>query len=106
LQIGTTNLFKTSDKILETLEQVYRNPNCCTTVLQEFRKLYQENRNFNSFWAEFQYLAAKIDYSSETLIDKLYNKVSVELERAIITETDPVDIYILARKYQQYNINI
>jgi hypothetical protein len=28
------------------------------------------------------------------------------LEYTIITETDPVDVYTLARKYQQYNINI
>jgi hypothetical protein len=92
--------------MLETLEKVYRDPDRCTTALQEFRKLYQGNRDFNSFWAEFQHLAAEIDYSPETLIDKLYNKVSVDLEYTIITETDPVDIYTLARKYQQYNINI
>jgi hypothetical protein len=91
---------------LETLEKVYRNPDCCTTALQEFRRLYQRNKDFNSFWAEFQYLVAEIDYSPETLIDELYNKVSVDLEYTIITETDPVDIYTLARKYQQYNINI
>jgi hypothetical protein len=91
---------------LETLEKVYRDPDCCTTALQEFRRLYQGNKDFNSFWAEFQYLAAEIDYSPETLIDELYNKVSVDLECTIITETDPVDVYTLARKYQQYNINI
>ena len=106
LRTGSTNPFKSTDKMLETLEQVYRDPNCCTTALQEFRKLYQGNKDFNSFWAEFQYLAAEIDYSPETLIDKLYNKVSVDLEQAIITELDPVDVYTLARKCQQYNINI
>jgi hypothetical protein len=91
---------------LETIEKVYRDPDCCTTALQEFRKLYQGNRDFNSFWAEFQCLAAEVDYSPETLIDELYNKVSVDLEYAIITETDPVDVYTLARKCQQYDINI
>jgi hypothetical protein len=49
LRASTTNLYKTSDKILEILEKVYRNPDCCTTALQEFQKLYQENRDFNSF---------------------------------------------------------
>jgi hypothetical protein len=92
--------------MLETLEKVYRDPDRHTTALQEFQKLYQGNRDFNSFWAEFQYLAAEIDYSPETLIDKLYYKVSVDLEYTIITKTDPVDIYTLARKCQQYNINI
>ena len=106
LRAGATNPFKSADEMLETLEQVYRDPNCCTTALQEFRKLYQGNRDFNSFWAEFQRLAAEIDYSPETLIDKLHNKVSVDLEQAIITELDLVDVYTLARKCQQYNINI
>jgi hypothetical protein len=106
LRTSTTNPYKTSDEMLETLEKVYRDPDHRTTALQEFWKLYQGNRDFNSFWTEFQHLAAEVDYSPETLIDKLYNKVSVDLEHAIITKTDPVDVYTLARKYQQYNINI
>jgi hypothetical protein len=106
LRASATNPYKTSDEMLETLEKVYRDPDRRTTALQEFRKLYQGNRDFNSFWAEFQRLAAEVDYSPETLIDELRNKVSVDLEYAIITETDPVDVYALARKCQQYDINI
>jgi hypothetical protein len=49
LRASTTNPYKTSDKILDILEKVYRNPDCCTTALQEFRKLYQGNKDFNSF---------------------------------------------------------
>jgi hypothetical protein len=92
--------------MLEVLERIFADPNRRMTALQEFRKLYQGNKDFNSFWAEFQRLAAEIDYSPETLIDELRNKVSAELERAIITETDPVDVYALACKCQLYDQNI
>ena len=57
-------------------------------------------------WAEFQRLTAEIDCSPETLIDELRNKVSAELKRAIITETDPVDVDALARKCHLYGQNI
>jgi hypothetical protein len=106
LRSGSVNPFKSAEEMLEVLERIFADPNRRMTALQEFRKLYQGNKDFNSFWAEFQRLAAEIDYSPETLIDELRNKVSAELERAIITETDPVDVYALARKCQLYDQNI
>jgi hypothetical protein len=106
LRPGSVNPFQSAEEMLEVLERVFGDPNRRMTALQEFRKLYQGNKDFNSFWADFQRLAAEIDYSPETLIDELRNKVSAELERAIITETDPVDVYALARKCQLYDQNI
>jgi hypothetical protein len=106
LRSGSANPFKSAEEMLEVLERIFADPNRRMTALQEFRRLYQGNKDFNSFWAEFQRLAAEIDYSPETLIDELRNKVSAELERAIITETDPGNVYALARKCQLYDQNI
>ena len=98
LRSGSANPFQLAEEMLEALERVFGDLNRRMTALQEFRKLYQGNKDFNSFWAEFQRLSTEIDYSLETLIDELRHKVSAELERAIITETDPVDVYALACK--------
>jgi len=106
LRTGSTNPFVSTEDMFEVLERVYGDPNRRQTASAEFRRLYQGGKDFNSFWAEFQRLAAGIDYSSENLVDELRSKVSAELERAIITETGPADIYALARKCQLYDQNI
>lgn len=106
LRSDAINKFTTADEMFETLDRVYGDPDRAQTAQNDFRKLYQGTKDFNSFWADFQRLSSELDYSPKTLISELRNKVSAELERAIITEIDPVDVYALARKCQLYDQNI
>lgn len=44
-------------------------------------------------------MAAKLDFTQETLIDKLQKKLFAELEQALITKVNPTSVYDLACKY-------
>src|SRR5271168_3581402 len=103
LRENAVNAYTTAAQMLETLERVYADPDRRFTSLMSFRKLYQGRQDFNTFWAEFQRLSAELDFSQETLIDELRNKVSAELERALITELNPDTVQELARKCQLYD---
>ena len=49
LRSGSVNPFKLAEEMLEVLERIFADPNRRITALQEFRKLYQGNKDFNSF---------------------------------------------------------
>jgi hypothetical protein len=103
---NTTNPFRTANDILDELERLYSDPNRADTARREFRKLYQNDRDFNSFWVEFQKLASETDYTDDTLKSELRNKVSRELADAIVTEINTSTVYELARRCQLYDQNI
>ena len=49
LRSSSVNPFKLAEEMLEVLERIFADPNRRMTALQEFRKLYQGNKDFNSF---------------------------------------------------------
>ena len=49
LRSGSANPFQSAEEMLEVLKRVFGDPNRRMTALQEFRKLYQGNKDFNSF---------------------------------------------------------
>ena len=47
------NPFINANKVLEALNRVYGDPNRRRTAINEFRRLRQNNKEFNVFWANF-----------------------------------------------------
>ena len=63
LRATALNRFRTTKEIFDYLTQVYRDPNRRHTAQRAYLKLYQGRRSFAEFWAEFQRLAAELDYN-------------------------------------------
>lgn len=106
LRLHAAKPFETAEEMLELLETVFGDPHRRNTAMMEFRKLYQRSQDFNTFWAEFQRLVAELDFTEETLIDELRNRVSHELAEKLITEINVNSVYDLARKCQLYEQNM
>ena len=68
----------------------------------EYRSLRQGTRDFNTFWAQFQRLAAELDHSEETLIDDLIEKCHHSIQRHLVDgEEDPTNLLQLAKRCQR-----
>ena len=74
LHQDTVIRFTTVQKMLECLEAVYGDPNWKRNSWNKYQNLWQEDRDFNTFWAKFQHLAANLDHNEATLIDDLVHK--------------------------------
>jgi hypothetical protein len=91
------NRFKTADEVLDLLSQVYGDPDRRHTAQRAYLQLYQGRRPFAEFWAEFQRLAAELDYNQTSIIDDLRFKLNPSLQNALLNVPDPIDIYDFAR---------
>jgi hypothetical protein len=103
LRATALNRFRTAEEIFDYLTQVYRDPNRRHTTQRAYLKLYQGRRSFAEFWAEFQRLAAELDYNQTSMIDDLRFKLNPSLQNALIHVPDPTDIYKFVRTYQRVN---
>ena len=96
--------FLTAKNIFDCLYKIYDDSNRRHTTQTQFRKLRQSNRDFSSFWTEFQRLISKLNYNDETLIDELQNKISLKMQRLLtIIEKKSIDLYFFARRCQRMN---
>ena len=69
--------------MLTHLERVFRDANRLKNAENEYQNLRQSNRDFNSFWADFQRLALEIDRNKATLISNLTFKLSLEMKQQL-----------------------
>jgi hypothetical protein len=83
------------------MTQVYGDPDRRHTAQRAYLKLYQGKRSFAEFWAEFQRLAAELDYSQTSMIDDLRFKLNPSLQNALVHIPDPTDICEFARTCQR-----
>ena len=81
-RIDARKPFATAEEMFEVLQKAYEDSNCAHTIANKFRDLKMTG-DFNSFWAEFQVLASKLDHSKATLIGKLKYKLTSLLSRAM-----------------------
>ena len=79
---------------------MYGDPDRRHTAQRAYLRLYQGKRSFPEFWAEFQRLAAELDYNQTSMIDDLRFKLNPSLQNALIHVPDPTDIYEFARTWQ------
>jgi hypothetical protein len=101
LRATALNRFRTAEEILDYLTQVYGDPDRRHTAQRAYLKLYQGRRSFAEFWAEFQRLAAELDYNQTSMIDDLRFKLNPSLQNALVHVPDPTDIYEFARTCQR-----
>ena len=95
------NRFETAEEIFDLLYQVYGDPDRRHTAQREYSKLYQGRKPFSEFWAEFQRLAAELEYNQTSLIDDLRHKLNPNLQTALINAPDPIDLYSFAKDCQR-----
>ena len=74
LEKEATQSFATAKKMFDVLTASFGDTNRKRNACMEYRSLRQGTRDFNTFWAQFQRLAAELDHSEETLIDDLIEK--------------------------------
>lgn len=88
--------------MLDYLEAVYGDPNRKRNSRNKYRTLRQGDKDFNTFWAEFQRLAADLDHNEATLIDDLVHKShhSIQLQLATSDEL-PSSLSALALRCQR-----
>ena len=102
LRKGAIRPFTTAEEMFDQLERIYGDPNRKRTAMNNFRSLKQGSKDFNTFWAEFQRLAAELDHNEETLIGELKYKLSWEMSRQLATgDLEPTDLYEFAQKCQR-----
>jgi hypothetical protein len=98
LRSGAANPFAGAEEMLKTLEQAYGNPHKRQDAADDFRRLYQNNTPFHTFWAEFQRLAAETEMPESTQLEELGYRVSAELQHALLAVNDVGTVYELAQR--------
>ena len=63
LRKGAMKPFLTAEEMFDQLERTYGDSNRKQTAINDFRALRQGSKDFNTFWAEFQHLAAELDHN-------------------------------------------
>ena len=100
LRISAQKLFATAKEMFKVLQKAYGNINQAYTAMNKFWDL-KMTKDFNSFWAEFQVLASKLDHNEATLISELKYKLPPLLFQAIAGGVSwPKDIYEYAQQCQ------
>jgi hypothetical protein len=105
LRADVLNPFRTVEEILTILERAYSDPNRKQKASDEFRVLYQNDKSFHVFWADFQRLAIETDMPEETQLTELRYRINADLQLALASfEADSV--YDLARKCITVDANV
>lgn len=87
---------KDYEQILEALNRAFGDPNLVNNARNDLFRLRQANKDFSTFFAEFQRLALEGEMSEDSLPTLLEQAISREL-RAMLLHHDPP-----SREYHQY----
>src|SRR5271156_1409015 len=103
MNFDNSSAFRTVQELLEYLKEIYGDPHRKQTVLAEYRALRQDKRDFNTFWGEFQRLAAELeDYSESYKIEDLYEKLAWSIKKQLAIGTErATSLTTLARQCQR-----
>lgn len=94
--------FTTAQQMLDCLEAVYGDPNRKKNSRNKYRNLRQGDKDFNTFWPEFQRLAADLDHNEATLIDDLVHKSHHTIQLQLATGNKlPTGLSALALRCQR-----
>jgi Retrotransposon gag protein len=94
---NTANRFQAVEEIFAYLNQVFGDPDRKQTITRLYSKLYQGRRPFSEFWIEFQRLSTELNLSQETMVLDLQQKLSHELQDALVYMPETDDLAELAR---------
>jgi hypothetical protein len=99
--IDTPNRFQTVEEIFAYLHQVFGDPDRKQTITRLYSKLYQGRRSFSEFWIEFQRLSTELNLSQETMVQDLQQRLSYELQDALVYMPETDNLAELARNCQR-----
>lgn len=89
------------EQILEILEKAFGDPNRSSRAAQKLREIKQANREFNTFYAEFQRLALDSGLDEISLVPILEKAISRELKQLLVSSRPSGDdIHSLANHLQ------
>jgi hypothetical protein len=89
------------EQILEILEKAFGDPNRSSRATQKLQEIKQANREFNTFYAEFQRLALDSGLDEISLVPILEKAISRELKQLLVTSRpNGNDIHSLANHLQ------
>ena len=91
--------FQTAEEMLEVLKRSIgkSKEQRRNEARQEYRSLYQKDREFSGFWADFQRLSSELNKDKEDMLEDLRDRISPDLQRATLAETFE-DVYAFAEK--------
>lgn len=69
-----------ANEVMAYLCRIYRDPHRVANAEKNFCTLRMDNRDCNTFWAEFQGLTIELDRNDKTLISVLTHKLSYEMQ--------------------------
>ena len=93
--------FRSSGEMLETLREIFDDPNRKLTAINEFRSLRMGDKDFHSFWGEFQRIAFNLTYDDETLMTEMIHKLHPTLQRLVVVGPPAKSVYDLAKQCQR-----
>lgn len=93
LRADATRPFTSANEIFETLTAAFGDPSRKQNARTSYRAMRQGEKDFNTFWAELQRLAAELDHSEETLIADLIEKSHYTIQQQLATgEEEPTNL--------------
>ena len=102
LRPESTNQITTVKEMFEVLKASLGDPDRARNARIQYQNLRQGNKEFTTFWAEFQQLAAELDHSEPTLINDLINKFHYSIQIQLSTGQDlPTKLVEVARRCQR-----
>ncbi len=82
---GAIEPFQTAEEMLDHLSGIYEDPFRVDNARQSYRKLIMKaNEQFTTFFTRFMHLAGQGQIPSSDLFDDLWDKVSLDLQQALI----------------------
>lgn len=94
--------FANAEEMFGLLDGVFGDPNQKLNARNKYRSLRQGDRDFNTFWSEFQLLAADLDHNEATLIDDLIYKSHHTIQRQLATgDEHPTSLREVAERYNK-----
>ena len=101
-RVNAPRPWKDSDEMLAYLERVFGDPNRRANAETQFRALRQGNKDFNTFWAEFQRLSIELNWNNEMLISDLTSKLSYAMQLQLSTgDEEPTGLLKYAERCQR-----
>lgn len=79
------------DQLTRILETAFGDPDRKSTAETKLLTIRQANRDFSTYFAEFQRYASEVEWNSSAKLARLRNGLSQEILNDLITITEPVD---------------
>ena len=98
---GSLSPFLSSTDMLLTLKEVFDDPNRKLTAINEFRALRMGDKDFHTFWAEFQRISFDLNYADDVLMTEMIHKLHNRIQRSIAIAPEAKNIYELAHQCQR-----